>query len=313
VTFNLRISVSDDDVAEGVFTWEDLMEQFEETEQENQELVQAARVELKSYRNYDYNEDYLVYLSAKVSFGNTIDEKCTPFPINCFFFQKDSPGQIFYHGMERFVTCDPESEFIKHEQTFDLYAIFPDNQAVEAKLVARDVKCASVGVSFMVDFPIQISGCYAACQLQVRESSKDGKPGQPIPGLVDGMVLSHRFLICRTWTLAEMELMYASFCKMNNMAMQNLTTETLEAQGISTSEVSLKTIPQLRRPIQFEEGTLESELIETPGLFMISSDALRAREGTSEEVRQLEDKAQGLSRGRPAQTKQMMLNIHETK
>ena len=64
--------------------------------------------------------------------------------------------------------------------------------------------------------------------------------------------MGHRFLICRTWLLSDMELMYASFCRMNGIAMRKMDAETLERFDIMTQKDELKVVPHLRAAMVFE-------------------------------------------------------------
>ncbi|CAE8726463.1 unnamed protein product, partial [Polarella glacialis] len=259
-----------EDAAECKLDWEDLMEAFEETDKDR---PQTFFVDLKTETEQEFDEDYLCWVEARVTFTNNIDPLCREMPKEERLFVKDAPGQIFYEGMERFISWDAGNDLLGDVQKFDIYIVFPDKSLEPRKLVT-DVATSSGGVSIMMNFPIEIGENYAVCQIEIDAFSADG-----VHTFVLGKtgIRSHRFVICRTWTVADFEIQYASFCKMNNMDMERVTDEELSKFNMTVSKEALKVVQNLRAPLPFETNiNPEREVIDTPGLFRIGSEAVVA-------------------------------------
>jgi hypothetical protein len=273
--FQLRFASNHEDAAEGLIDWSDTMEQFEDTDKVEGDEIKTISIDFKpdkaEAREMQYNEDYLVFLLASVDFVNTIDPLCKSLGKDEIFFLKDAPGQIFYQGMERLVTWDQEFAPMKDIDLFNLHIVYPDHPSVDSQLVSENVSKASGVAAFPVEFPREISRCHVVCQLEVFEVQTNSPLTPP--------VLSHRFVVCQTWTLSDMELMYASFCKMNNMHMQNLTAEVLEGHDIAVSTVSLKVVPGLRMPLRFEKEHRKPQYkVAASGMQLIGSESLKCVE-----------------------------------
>lgn len=257
-----------EDVAESKVLWEDLMEAFENVD-DDPDYTQAIFFNLTVGKDVTtYNEDYLVWFKSLVSFENSIDAECVELQREQRFFSMDSAGQIFYQGMERFITWDQESELMTMHSEFHLYLKYPMHSSVEPKMVADNVSKSSVGVSFMVEFPEQVSNNHVVAEVEVHDTVRDE--------VIEGVV-SHRFIICRTWTLADFELSYAAFCKMNNMVMEHLTADVLDRWDLSLTKIALKVIPKLRKPLQFEEHETANQqiVLHSEDMFIIGSRAIQ--------------------------------------
>ena len=97
---------------------------------------------------------------------------------------------------------------------------------------------------------------------RIVSDARNSRP--PVSGTLDEQMpmKSHRFIVCRTWNLAEFELMYAplacqvgessghtrwscyafprSFCRMNNMEMERVTEDALAGYGMVVAREQLK-------------------------------------------------------------------------
>eukprot|EP00913_Durusdinium_trenchii_P034645 g32410.t2 len=209
----------------GKLEWDDLIEAFDKYEvtedSEGNEVLeeQTIFVELVNEKvEGEFDEEWLVWVEARVTFKNELDSKCEEMPYSKRIFQLDPPGQIFYEGMERFLAWDPTSESL---------------QELPNRLLAERVQVTNGGVSVMISFPDQVNANHLVCQLFMEGFNEAGEQvnahstmeedkGEALPGV------SHRFIICRTWTLADFELMYASFCRMNSMEMERVTESALQ-------------------------------------------------------------------------------------
>eukprot|EP00928_Gymnodinium_smaydae_P046318 TRINITY_DN3084_c0_g7_i1.p1 TRINITY_DN3084_c0_g7~~TRINITY_DN3084_c0_g7_i1.p1 ORF type:complete len:2646 (-),score=570.29 TRINITY_DN3084_c0_g7_i1:479-7402(-) len=265
VWISMRWESNEEDVAEAKVDFEDFMEAFEEIFRDNEAEDETIFFDLKTDTKADFDEDYLVWVQARVSFENSVDQKCVSLPKDRRLFQKDAPGQIFYEGMERFVSWGKENELVSGITAFDLYVTYPEYSHLEPRLLVRDVQTSSVGVTFMVDFPAEVKECYVTAQLIV-DPNREGSP----PPLSSDTITSHRFVICRTWTLSDFELAYASFCKMNDMPMERLNEESLNKYKLSTTKVQLKVVPDLRPALPFERLG-QNEYISCPGMSRIGN------------------------------------------
>eukprot|EP00929_Paragymnodinium_shiwhaense_P111626 TRINITY_DN79970_c0_g1_i1.p1 TRINITY_DN79970_c0_g1~~TRINITY_DN79970_c0_g1_i1.p1 ORF type:complete len:2493 (+),score=634.37 TRINITY_DN79970_c0_g1_i1:120-7598(+) len=263
IIVSLRWESNEEDVAEAKIDFMDLMEAFEEVDRDVAEEDGTYFFDLVVENKLEFDEEYLVWIRAKVDFENNIDPLCEALPKEQRFFQKDAPGQIFYQGMERFVSWDSGSELLSSTSKFDLYVIYPDNPECEARLLQTEVSLDSGGLTFMVDMPPSLGGCYVVCQLELRANDDAIK------------IVSHRFMVCMTWTLPDFELAYASFCRMNHMQMQYLSMESLSTFSVRTAKVQLKVLPDLRPPLPFEDDVnMGTEIIHCPGHLMIGAETI---------------------------------------
>ncbi|CAL1163700.1 unnamed protein product [Cladocopium goreaui] len=91
--------------------WDDLIEAFDKYEQSNDiSEDQSIFVELATDKvEGEFDEEWLVWVEARVTFKNELDPKCVEMPYHKRIFQLDPPGQIFYEGMERFMAWDASS------------------------------------------------------------------------------------------------------------------------------------------------------------------------------------------------------------
>ncbi|CAK9112984.1 1-alkyl-2-acetylglycerophosphocholine esterase [Durusdinium trenchii] len=248
----------------GKLEWDDLIEAFDKYEvtedSEGNEVLEAVEswdssehreqtifVELVNEKvEGEFDEEWLVWVEARVTFKNELDSKCEEMPYSKRIFQLDPPGQIFYEGMERFLAWDPTSESLQVGRSG-----VPLGGELPNRLLAERVQVTNGGVSVMISFPDQVNANHLVCQLfmeglvtvgcgwwsenttawngfneageQVNaHSTMEEDKGEALPGV------SHRFIICRTWTLADFELMYASFCRMNSMEMERVTESALQ-------------------------------------------------------------------------------------
>ena len=207
-------------------------------------------MELKNAK--DFNEEYVVFLTATVNFRSSIDVSGEPDYVQApeaRFFQKDSPGQVFRSGMVRFVPWQPDSPLMQDINDFDISLYFPDfdrAEGVNPLPALSEVGLRSGAATLMLEIPEQLptQENYVVCQLLAQPASEGAYPHSE--------VLGHRFLICRTWLLSDMELMYASFCRMNGIAMRKMDAETLERFDIMTQKDELKVVPHLRAAMVFE-------------------------------------------------------------
>ena len=275
---------SGEDVAEGKLEWDDLIEAFDKYEQSNEiSEDQSIFVELATDKvEGEFDEEWLVWVEARVTFKNELDPKCVEMPYHKRIFQLDPPGQIFYEGMERFMAWDASSLQMnsgdEDMKSFDIYMTYPENPDLERLLLAENVQVTNGGVSVMITFPDSVNANHIVAQLFVEGFNDRGESvmarssmeAEPLPSL------SHRFIICRTWTLADFELMYASFCRMNSMEMERVTEEALQEYGMVLAREQLKVCSGLRKPLIFEE-IAEEEVIDCPGLIMVSGDNISAR------------------------------------
>ncbi|CAL1163715.1 unnamed protein product [Cladocopium goreaui] len=153
-----------------------------------------------------------------------------------------------------------------------------EEEDLEPLLLAENVQVTNGGVSVMITFPESINANHVVCQLKVEGFNERGEnvkarsslEGEELP------CVSHRFIVCRTWTLADFELMYASFCRMNNMEMERVTEDALQEYGMVLAKDQLKVCSGLRKPLIFEE-IADQEVIDCPGLIMVSGDNISAR------------------------------------
>ncbi|CAE7202190.1 unnamed protein product [Symbiodinium pilosum] len=270
VFITLRKS-SGEDVAEGKLDWWDIVEAFEQSE-EQQIFVELCTDKVEG----EFDEEWLVWVEAEVTFRNELDPECEQMPFRDRFFQSDPPGEIYYEGMERFVSWDPTSDLTGTAldveiKEFDIYMSYPDDD-LDPVLLVEKAQVSNGGASIMITFPEGISANYVVCQMGVEAYNHDGS-------LDDGNLpmRSHRFIICRTWNLAEFELMYASFCRMNNMEMERVTEDALASYGMVVAREQLKVVHGLRRTLVFEESLEEDHVLDCPGLIMISEKNIVAR------------------------------------
>ncbi|CAK9015959.1 unnamed protein product [Durusdinium trenchii] len=267
VFITLRKS-SGEDVAEGKLEWDDLIEAFDKYEvtedSEGNEVLeeQTIFVELVNEKvEGEFDEEWLVWVEARVTFKNELDSKCEEMPYSKRIFQLDPPGQIFYEGMERFLAWDPTSESL---------------QELPNRLLAERVQVTNGGVSVMISFPARTpraavtAGFNEAGEQVNAHSTMEEDKGEALPGV------SHRFIICRTWTLADFELMYASFCRMNSMEMERVTESALQEYGMVLAREQLKVVKGLRKPLLFEQ-VADEEVIDCPGLIMVADQNISAR------------------------------------
>lgn len=276
---------SGEDVAEGKLEWDDLIEAFDKYEQSNDiSEDQSIFVELATDKvEGEFDEEWLVWVEARVTFKNELDPKCVEMPYHKRIFQLDPPGQIFYEGMERFMAWDSSSLAQSQHgdedmKSFDVYMTYPENYDLDPLLLAENVQVTNGGVSVMITFPESINANHVVCQLKVEGFNERGEnvkarsslEGEELP------CVSHRFIVCRTWTLADFELMYASFCRMNNMEMERVTEDALQEYGMVLAKDQLKVCSGLRKPLIFEE-IADQEVIDCPGLIMVSGDNISAR------------------------------------
>lgn len=287
VFITLRKS-SGEDVAEGKLEWDDLIEAFDKYEvtedSEGNEVLeeQTIFVELVNEKvEGEFDEEWLVWVEARVTFKNELDSKCEEMPYSKRIFQLDPPGQIFYEGMERFLAWDPTSESLQEMKEFDIYMTYPNNSELPNRLLAERVQVTNGGVSVMISFPDQVNANHLVCQLFMEGFNEAGEQvnahstmeedkGEALPGV------SHRFIICRTWTLADFELMYASFCRMNSMEMERVTESALQEYGMVLAREQLKVVKGLRKPLLFEQ-VADEEVIDCPGLIMVADQNISAR------------------------------------
>jgi len=202
------------------------------------------------------------------------------------------------------MTWDKNNSLLQGVDYFDVYAIYNDDKEHQI-LVASKIKTNAVGFTFMADLPSKINADFVVCQLRLKLYTKSDNQHLNCERELE----SHRFVILRTWTLCDMELMYAAFCKMNGMPMQRVTQESLKELGVSTATVPLKVVPALRAPFAFEnlgKGTV----IESPGTFYISkcSIELKGGDGTKHEENQPEGNTVGEGDG---QTDQPLLPTNQ--
>jgi len=268
---SIRWEENDEDAAEAKVDFVDLMEAFEE-ERDDDVDIQTYFCDLKPERKEDFDEDYLVWIRVKVNFENSI-VRCDPLLRNLRLFLKDCPGQIFYEGMERTLVWAESDALLAEVDQFDLFVSYPDLPHIQPTLLHAGVMKSSVGVTFMVNFPPEHRGCYVTAQVDVRvtDTSKTSNP------YIDrGEVISHRFMVCRTWTKSDFEMAYASFCKMNGMTMEHLSSQALEELGLSTTQAQLKVVPDLRPPLPFEQLDV-GEVINSPGMITIGAETVHVK------------------------------------
>ncbi|CAK9019609.1 unnamed protein product [Durusdinium trenchii] len=263
----------------GKLEWDDLIEAFDKYEvtedSEGNEVLEAVEswdssehreqtifVELVNEKvEGEFDEEWLVWVEARVTFKNELDSKCEEMPYSKRIFQLDPPGQIFYEGMERFLAWDPTSESL---------------QELPNRLLAERVQVTNGGVSVMISFPARTpraavtAGFNEAGEQVNAHSTMEEDKGEALPGV------SHRFIICRTWTLADFELMYASFCRMNSMEMERVTESALQEYGMVLAREQLKVVKGLRKPLLFEQ-VADEEVIDCPGLIMVADQNISAR------------------------------------
>jgi len=282
LSFTLRLRDAMD-AAEGKVDWEDLMEAFEEIDQ-NDVVDQLYTVDLKNEE--EFNEDYLARVTFKVTFTNSIDKLAVEKRPDDRFFQLDAPGQMFYEGEERMVTWDPDSTKLAGNANFEpkmnIYAVYPDLR-VEKVLIGNNVQRENgVGWTFMVQFPRLSSGRrvfeakssnVVTCHLEVYISDESD------PDSYKWLANSHRFLVTRSWMLKDAELMYASFCKMNGMSMKSFNKSNLEQLGLTTTSVPLKLLAGLRDSMQFEREDIvddDNEVIQCADMLKIGNITVEA-------------------------------------
>jgi len=271
VFITLRKS-SGEDVAEGKLDWWDLVEAFEQDE-DQQIFVELVTDKVEG----EFDEEWLVWVEAEVTFRNELDPECEQMPFKDRFFQSDPPGEIYYEGMERFVAWDPTSEAFADIKDFDIYMSYPDDD-LDPVLLVEKAQVSNGGASIMITFPAGISANYVVCQMGVEAFNQDGEVTYARSTLDEQMPMrSHRFIICRTWNLAEFELMYASFCRMNNMEMERVTEDALAGYGMVVAREQLKVVHGLRQSLVFEEALEEDRVLDCPGLIMISEKNIIAK------------------------------------
>eukprot|EP00931_Biecheleriopsis_adriatica_P037294 TRINITY_DN21397_c0_g2_i2.p1 TRINITY_DN21397_c0_g2~~TRINITY_DN21397_c0_g2_i2.p1 ORF type:complete len:2222 (-),score=565.91 TRINITY_DN21397_c0_g2_i2:72-5774(-) len=252
-----------DDVAEGKLEWDDLMEVFEQSED------QLIFVDLKMEKEdgLDFNEDWLVWVEARVTFESNLDRQCEEKPFKDRLFLSDAPGQIFFSGMERFVNWESENDLLSEVDKFDIYMTYPNGE-LPPNLLKEGAQTSHGGVSTLVVFPEELNANYVVGQLRIAAPGKYDLDNQ--------CVTSHRFIVCRTWTLSEFEIMYAAFCKMNNMEMERLTMEELSDFGMKVAYEQLKIASGLRKSLPFEDIG-DHQIIDTEGTYMISDSVIQAK------------------------------------
>ncbi|CAE7262924.1 unnamed protein product, partial [Symbiodinium sp. KB8] len=249
VFITLRKS-SGEDVAEGKLDWWDLVEAFEQDE-DQQIFVELVTDKVEG----EFDEEWLVWVEAEVTFRNELDPECEQMPFKDRFFQSDPPGEIYYEGMERFVAWDPTRPPVADIKDFDIYMSYPDDD-LDPVLLVEKAQVSNGGASIMITFPADaldvvartmgkksagISANYVVCQMGVEAFNQDGEVTYARSTLDEQMPMkSHRFIVCRTWNLAEFELMYASFCRMNNMEMERVTEDALAGYGMVVAREQLK-------------------------------------------------------------------------
>jgi len=250
------------DAAEGKVDFDDLMEAFEEIDKHDT-VQQTIEVDLVVEDQDEFNEDYLARVTATVTFTNSIDKLAVEKRPEDRFFQLDAPGQIYYEGEERMVSWDPQSSKLagtnNYEPRMNIFLVYPDLPRLDRVLIGRNVpKENGVGWTFMVQFPRDARAVKnknaVSCFLEVDLVDQLGES--------ETVAQSHRFLVCRTWMLKDAELMYASFCKMNNMSMKSFNATSLEQLGLTTASVQLKLLPGLRSSMQFERDVIVNDDVE---------------------------------------------------
>ena len=151
--FSMRWESNGEEAAKGSVDWADLVEAFDSTEETEaaswlinerasgkgaprksnpRRMRQQIKVELKNAK--DFNEEYVVFLTATVNFRSSIDVSGEPDYVKApeaRFFQKDSPGQVFRSGMVRFVPWQPDSPLMQDINDFDISLYFPDFDRAE--------------------------------------------------------------------------------------------------------------------------------------------------------------------------------------
>ncbi|CAJ1410543.1 unnamed protein product [Effrenium voratum] len=268
---------SGEDVAEGQLEWDDLLDAFDKFESEGESQTIFVELATDKAGEGEFDEEWLVWVEARVTFKNELDPKCEEMPFHRRVFQLDAPGQIFYEGMERFLPWEPTSETLAEMSFFDIYMIYPELD-LEPLLLAEHVSITNGGVSVMINFPEGVTGNHVVCQLAIEGFNEEGEQTYARSSMeeepLDGK--SHRFIVCRTWTLAHFELMYASFCRMNCMEMERVTEDVLKDYGMVVAREQLKVVSGLRKSLIFEEIG-EQEVIDCPGLIMVSDKNIVAK------------------------------------
>eukprot|EP00920_Eleutheroschizon_duboscqi_P016667 GHVT01039492.1.p2 GENE.GHVT01039492.1~~GHVT01039492.1.p2 ORF type:complete len:297 (-),score=33.98 GHVT01039492.1:672-1562(-) len=85
---------------------------------------------------------------------------------------------------------------------------------------------------------------------------------------------SHAFFIIRPTALAELELMYAAFCRAHQLEMEHLSEERLRAHGLTLQARPLRICPDLRPALVFES---KHKAIQCPGQGLISTQSKLVR------------------------------------
>ena len=80
-------------------------------------------------------------------------------------------------------------------------------------------------------------------------------------------------MVTRTLLLAEMEYVYASFCRTFNMEMVYLSEELLRDSELTVTEETISIVPNLRPPLPFEIDEESAEAVYTPGQALVSGES----------------------------------------
>ena len=181
------------------------------------------------------------------------------------WFKDDVPGDVYPQGMDRFIVweTDDEEDEICGSGSCDLY--LEQVGIEEPKLIVEDVRFSSETFPWVVDAEFS-NEPHTCCRILMVDHTQ----AKSTESIGEGGVLctSNWFFVIQTLTLTHLERAYGAFCRMNNMEMGGINSQSLLAVGIQSRQVSVRGCLGLRRTFAFESA--KEDLIQCSGGLLLT-------------------------------------------